>query len=93
LRVAGVADEAPEFKSEKTVNIDVSGTDEWRYQLLETDDKYYVKRSDREQVFTLSQYEYNRLAGVNGTELKVVKEQGSTLNDVQPDVSNVVDGG
>lgn len=94
FHVTGVADKVPEFTSENTVNIDVSGTDKWRYQLLEKDNKYFVKRNDREQTFTLSQHDYNRLTGVRMTDLKVAREKNSTTtSDSEAGATNEVEGG
>ncbi|MCG6939278.1 MAG: DUF4340 domain-containing protein [Gammaproteobacteria bacterium] len=97
LRVTGVADKAPEFTAENTVTLDVTGQaagkEKWQFQLLKKDNQYYVKRNDREQVFTLSQYDYDHLAGVKMADLKVAKKQHLQEDAVKPVVSNAVEGG
>jgi hypothetical protein len=89
LRVTGVADKAPEFAVDKTVTIAVSGTYDWLYQLLNEGSQYFVKRSDMEQVFTLSQHDYDRLTEVKMADLRVEKEQKS----VEVNTGNAAEGG
>jgi len=71
LSVMGLADKAPEFSAEKVVTIEVSGEDNWQYQFLEKEGKYYVKRGDIAQIFTLNQHEYQRLASIGMADLSV----------------------
>lgn len=62
--------------------IDVkSDSSELRYEFIKSDDKYYVKRSDNDLVFTLSQYEYDRIAGVRQTQLAIKAEGKADADD------------
>ena len=69
LIVTGVAEEKPDFTSDEVVSLDVSGTESRRYQFLRKDDEYYLRRDDGARVFTLSQYDYDSLAGVRLADL------------------------
>ena len=71
LRVTGVAIKAPDFSPEGVVNLDVTGDENWNFRFLEKDNKYFVKRYGREQVFTLNQDQFERVAGVSMVDLKV----------------------
>lgn len=39
-----------------------SSDDNWQYEFIKTDAGHFVKRNDREQYFSLSQYEFERIA-------------------------------
>jgi hypothetical protein len=61
LRVLRAEDTMPEGD---WVEIGVSGAGtEWQYEFLDADGKYYVKRSDQQRAFTISQTDYERIAG------------------------------
>lgn len=70
FKVREVVEPAPDFSSPEVVWLDVTGEQTWHYQFLQKDKKYYVKRNDRETVFTLSATDYQRLAGVARKDLQ-----------------------
>ncbi len=72
LRVQGVAPDASPDGAESTGSylLRVESADEKRrFRFWSADEKYYVKRDDRETVFTLSQYDYDRITGVTRSQL------------------------
>ncbi len=79
LRVQGVADiEAVDIPvSADALNLQVETTDGgFQYRFFSLDDQYLVRRSDRDTVFSLSQYDYERIAGVDRASL--LAETGDT---------------
>ena len=46
-----------------------TGGDQHSYRFFEADGQYYVKRDDLDTLFTLSQYDFDRITGVNHEEL------------------------
>lgn len=48
----------------------------WEYQFSSSDGKYYVKRSDRQHAFTISQADYERITGKRRDE--IVNTNGAT---------------
>ena len=62
LTVSGVSKQPPAFDSEDVITLEVSGDGHWRYQFLHKEDQYYVKSDHLPQVFTLSKYDYERMA-------------------------------
>lgn len=88
LRVTGVAENAPDFAGNKAVALQVEGKHQWQYQFLKEGDKYYVKRSDKDQVFTVSQYDFDRLAGVHLADLAVAKSEAENNSEDNPDSQN-----
>ena len=71
FRVSGVAEKAPDFSTQGVVTLEVTGEENWNFQFLEKDNKHFVKRNDREQVFTLNQDQFKRLAGVSMIDLRI----------------------
>lgn len=66
LRVLRVED-AP---AGEVVQLAVSAEDgQWRYEFVQADSKYYVRRSDRPQSFTISQSDFERIAGKRRADL------------------------
>lgn len=59
--------------------IDLKSSDNWHYEFLQKDNKYYVKRNDRDAVFVLSENDYKRLAAVSMSELTVAEVQKPIL--------------
>lgn len=54
-----------------------AGGGEFGYQFLHSGDKYFVRRSDREQLFELSRYDYERIADLRRPQLVLQpKEEG-----------------
>lgn len=73
LTVTGVADTKPEGVP---IVIEVkNGSTDWRYEFIKADDKYYVTRNDQDLTFTLSQYEYDRIAAVRQPQLALKVEE------------------
>lgn len=93
LRVSGVAMKVPDFTSDKVIVLDAKGKQDWQFQLLKQDNNYFVKRNDREQVFTLGQYDYDRLANVRKADLKIANKQVPVDGTKLPDTVDAVNGG
>jgi len=54
----------------EALNFEVSADGgEWRYEFIQADSRYYVRRSDQPQSFTISQSDFERIAGKNRTGL------------------------
>ena len=87
LSVQGLAEKSPDFNSEDTVSIGVKGDSHWKYLFLKDENDYFVKRSDSDATFKLSQYEYDRIAKYSFDELKLetvkdsIADSGSNLNE------------
>lgn len=61
LRVLRAEDTMPEGE---WIEVGVTTADgDWQYEFLSADGKYYVKRSDQPRAFTISQADYDRIAG------------------------------
>jgi len=86
LRVTGVAAAAPKTEDNAKV-LEVGGKDQWTYRFIADSDKYYVQRSDLEPWFSLSAYDYQRVAGLSLADLEKppaeqpVAAKGSTKDD------------
>lgn len=60
LRITEPAGEAPEVEA---VELKVTtGNGELSYEFMHADDRFFVRRGDREQLFELSRYDYERIA-------------------------------
>lgn len=94
LSVQALADNPPDFDAadSKAVTLQVSGPKgDRRYRLLQNDDKYYVSRDDRKQAFTISQFDYDRIAKVDLSQLTLTKPEKeenpaakSKVNETKP---------
>lgn len=62
LRVTAVAKESPEVEAVKSLSIYAEDGNSYTFELFAKEDDYFIKRSDLAQVFTLSKYEYEKLA-------------------------------
>jgi hypothetical protein len=62
FKILEVANSAPEFTEDKQTEIQVDNGSSYSIFLMEEESKYYVKRTGFDQTFTLSKYEYERLA-------------------------------
>lgn len=73
------AETAPEGE---TVTFDIS-TDagQWEYRFTKADSKYYVQRSDQPQSFTISQGDYDRIAGKSRDE--IVSNDGASVTPAE----------
>lgn len=70
LRVQGIADDNVELPEEASlVIVAESGDTRHRLEFFESDQSYYVRRDDHGQLFRISQYDYDRIAGVDGASL------------------------
>lgn len=65
LKILDVANSAPEFTEDKQTEIQVDNGSSYSIFLMEEEAKYYVKQTGFDQTFTLSKYEYERLAKPN----------------------------
>lgn len=71
--VQGLAESAPDAES---VSFEVqAGDKKFVYAFMEKDDKYFVRRDDRDLVFTVSKYDYERMAKVNRESLVIVVDR------------------
>jgi len=69
LRVASQLDKIPEGAG-KSVELQVGGPKgTWRYQFNRVGDGYFVRRDDRDQLFGISQLDFDRIAGVDKVQL------------------------
>jgi len=46
----------------------------WRYQFRRVGDRYFVRRDDRDQLFGISQTDFDRIAGVDKLQLTLSAE-------------------
>ena len=77
VQVMAVAENPPALEGDNLITITVDGDGTYTYQLLKVDEKYYIKRSDIAPVFTLSQYEFERLAKPDGQSLSLIEPEQS----------------
>ena len=79
LRVQSLASGDPAAAQGQTVTIEVeTANGSYRYEFYRDDKSYYVHRNDRAPVFTLSQYDYDRITGVDLAELVHKSEETET---------------
>ena len=84
LRVQSVVDDAPEAQTGEAVTVSVETADgTYRYHFHKGDEGYYVRRDDRPAVFSLSQYDYDRITGVGLAELVHQSEEAETAEAVE----------
>jgi hypothetical protein len=69
LQVQGIASEQPEGEA---IELSVSDDDgSWTYRFVQADEQYTVSRNDRTAVFTVSQFDYERIAQTGRLQLAV----------------------
>lgn len=73
LRVQTLASDLPD--TEAVVIAVKDDKAEWRYEFMQADNNYYVKRSDKEAVFTISQSDYERITGVRQPQLALKEKE------------------
>jgi len=79
LRVQSVAGGDPAAETGQGVILEVDTADgSYRYHFHRDDEGFYVRRDDRAPVFTLSQYDYDRITGVDLAELVHKSEETET---------------
>ena len=81
LRVLRVENGLPE--GERATFEVSSDTGTWEYQFVTADDRHYVKRTDREQAFTISQADYERI--VNLTRDKLLTQDANAAGNAAGD--------
>ena len=81
LDVLDIADTTIDLQSEASITIDVVGDQQWNYQWLEKEGKYYVKRSNIDQLFTVSQNDFQGIATVKLADLLTAPKEGSAQED------------
>jgi hypothetical protein len=69
LRILGVAIEKDIVNESQVKTIEVTGSSNWRYELLEQSKKYYIRRNDIASLFTLSKSDYELLANIDLSQL------------------------
>jgi hypothetical protein len=74
LQVLGVAEKAPN-NAVKTIEVKTPNGS-WTYNFMQADDKCFVSRNDRDTVFSLSQFDFDRIAEVDLA--KLLKEKTET---------------
>lgn len=77
LQVLGVADKTPDSVV-KTLEV-TTPKGSWTYDFMQADDKNYISRNDRKTVFALSQFDFNRITGVDFA--KLLKEKKETESE------------
>lgn len=81
FKVSGIAEQAPNFEepsaSDNLVTLEVEGDAQRTLQFLKQENNYYVKEVGSKQVFTLSSYEFNRLAGIESSDLIIANAEPS----------------
>lgn len=76
LTVTGIARNPPDFATEAVITLEItSGENTRHYHFLAQDEAYYVKPDHQQQVFTMSQYEYDRVAIVQWSDFLAEAEE------------------
>ncbi|TLM77323.1 DUF4340 domain-containing protein [Microbulbifer harenosus] len=73
LRITAPVSEVPEVEETEVLVQTKDG--ELRYRFLHADDKYYVRRSDREQVFEIAKYDFDRVTDKRHDNLVLVERE------------------
>ncbi len=94
LRIQNVQLEPLKFGDSKTSNIEVV-TDEGTlsYQFIEMENNYYVKRGDLNQMFTISKFNYEKLANTSIDSLITAPEEDTPRIENQIDIQEVPEKG
>lgn len=80
LSVIGPADKPPaaaDAANKITLKVE-AGEQQWTYQFMEADDSYYVSRNDRDTVFKLAKFNYERIANVDHAALAATDKEQKT---------------
>lgn len=89
LRVLGIAAATP---GDDAVRIAVSGPEgQWDYRFAKAGEDYVVQRSDRDQAFTISQFDYDRITQVDRPQLAMAPEtpdDGGAAGAVQSEAAD-----
>ncbi|WP_066961178.1 DUF4340 domain-containing protein [Microbulbifer sp. Q7] len=86
LRITKAVDEAPEV--EATEFVVKAGNGERRYHFASADDKYYVRRDDRDQLFETAKYDFDRVMDKRHQDLVLVeREDEEQTAEEEPDAS------
>ena len=83
LRVNAVASSPtlPGLAEGTATRLEVSGPDDnWIYHLLQTDDKYFISRNDRDTVFSISKFDYERVANTRYAQLVIQPDGAENSN-------------
>lgn len=88
LQVQELASSAPEQGEHTTLRVK-SAAGEWELTLAKTEGGYFVKRSDKPQWFTLSQYEYDRIAAIKKEDL--INKTPAVDANTSPDVTAIAE--
>ena len=80
-----VQEPASSTPSGDTVSIKLSDTQgDWQYDFVKAGDDYFVKRSDRDSFFKISQYDYERIAGVGKSGLTAAAQAQTGSSETPP---------
>jgi len=85
LRITAAASEVPQ--TEGTEVVVHSNNGELRYRFFHADDKYFVRREDRDQVFEIAKYDFDRVTDKRHADLVLVEreEQEQTAEGEEPE--------
>ncbi|WP_105102171.1 DUF4340 domain-containing protein [Microbulbifer pacificus] len=77
LRITKAVDNASEsaLQAEETEIVVQTSEGERRYHFASADDKYYVRRDDREQLFEISQHDFDRVTNKRRQDLVLIERE------------------
>lgn len=80
LTVTGVAEVDFDLNVDPVIEIEVTGDTTRRFQFVSKDDRYFVRRDDRDTMFTLNKSVYEQIANVKLDDFLLVAEE-QAVND------------
>ena len=86
LTVIDLVNEEKNLSFETASSLEVGGDKTNSYRFMEKDNKYYIKRDDYTQVFTLSKSNFDTLAGASIIELVVKKKETETTQQEDSEI-------
>ncbi|MDH5353611.1 MAG: DUF4340 domain-containing protein [Gammaproteobacteria bacterium] len=75
LTVTGVAGLGIDLNAEAAIEIEVTDDTAHRFQFLSKEDRYFVKRDDRDTVFTLNKSVYEQIANMKSEDFLLLAEE------------------
>ena len=90
LRVLSPVDQLPAGEN-KTIAVEVSGPKgNWTYSLVKAGDQYFVSRNDKDVWFSISQLDFDRIAGVDKAQLTLPAVPVEETNDTDKTSENPI---
>ena len=86
LRVLEFVTEPPVFADASIKTLVIEGEQQQRYQLLEVDEKYYLKDEETGHVFSIGQTDYQRMTGVTLAGLTL--SQPEPASETEPSITS-----